>query len=86
VLPLGGFTLIAGRRRWKFSSGLLCLVLLVHLSGLVGCGKNGVANDASTSDAVGVGTTQLAPVTTVLTLSGVSGTQTRTVGLTLTVQ
>src|ERR1700722_279477 len=62
VLPLGGFTLIAGRRRWKFSSGLLCLVLLVHLSGLVGCGKNGVANDASTSDAVGVGTTQLAPV------------------------
>jgi hypothetical protein len=86
VLPLGGFTLIAGSRRWRFSLGLLCLVLLVYSIGLVGCGKSGVANDASTGDAVGIGTTQLAPVTIMLTLSGVSGTQTRTVGLTLTVQ
>jgi hypothetical protein len=86
VLPLGGFTLITGRRRRRFTSSLLCFVLLVYASSFVGCGKNGTANDASTSDAAGGGTTQPAPVTTMLTLSGVSGTQTRTVGLTLTVQ
>jgi hypothetical protein len=86
VLPLGGFTLIAGKRRRRFSSGLVCFVLLVYASSFVGCGKSGIANYASTSEAVGGGTTQPAPVTTMLTLSGVSGTQTRTVGLTLTVQ
>jgi hypothetical protein len=86
ALPLGGFTLIAGKRRWKFSSGLLCLVLLAYASGFVGCGKTGVANDASTGAAAGGGTTQPSPVTNTLTLTGVSETQTRTVSLVLTVQ
>jgi hypothetical protein len=86
VLPLGALTLIAEKRRRRFLSGLFCVVLLVYVSGFVGCGGgNGGANGASTSSAAG-GTTQPSPVTSMLTLSGVSATQTRTVGLTLTVQ
>jgi len=87
VLPLGAFALIAEKRRSRFLSGLFCFVLLVYMIGFVGCGKSGVANDASTSAAAGGGgTTQPSPVTSMLTLAGVSGTQTRTVSLTLTVQ
>ena len=87
VLPLGAFALMAGRRRRRLLSGLFYLVLLASLGGFVGCGGgNAGPNDASSSSAPGGGTTQPAPVTSMLTLSGVSGTQTRTVSLTLTVQ
>jgi hypothetical protein len=86
VLPLGAFALMAGKRRRRLLSGLACLVLLVYASGFVGCGGgNAGANVAGNSSPAG-GTTQPAPVTSTLTLSGVSGTQTRTVSLTLTVQ
>jgi hypothetical protein len=84
VLPLGGFALMAGRRRRSLLSGLLYLILLVYVGGSVGCGGgNAGANVASNGSAAGGGTS---PVTSMLTLSGVSGTQTRTVSLTLTVQ
>jgi HYDIN/CFA65/VesB-like, Ig-like domain len=84
VLPLGTFALMTGKRRRRLLSGLFCLILLVYVSGFVGCGSgNAGANVAGTSSAAGGGTS---PVTSMLTLSGVSGTQTRTVSLTLTVQ
>lgn len=87
MLPLGVFALMAGKRRRRFLSGLFYLVVLVYAGGFVGCGGgNAGPNDASGSSAPGGGTTQPAPVTSTLTLSGVSGTQTRTVSLTLTVQ
>jgi hypothetical protein len=87
VLPLGAFALVAGKRRRGLVSGLFYLVLLVYVSSMVGCGGgNPVANVASPTSAGGGGTTQPSPVTSLLTLSGVSGTQTRTVSLTLTVQ
>jgi hypothetical protein len=85
MLPLGTFALMAGKKRRRLLSGLLYLVLLVYVNGFVGCGGgNAGANVATTSSTPGGGTTQ--PVTSLLTLSGVSGTQTRTVSLTLTVQ
>jgi hypothetical protein len=87
VLPLGTFALIAGKRRRRLISGLFSLVLLVSVSAFVGCGGgNPAANVASPTSAAGGGTTQPSPVTSMLTLSGSSGTQTRTVSLTLTVQ
>jgi hypothetical protein len=80
LLPLGTFALVAGKRRRRLLS------VLVYVSSFVGCGGgNPVANVASPTSAGG-GTTQPSPVTSMLTLSGVSGTQTRTVSLTLTVQ
>src|ERR1700722_14440886 len=86
VLPLGTFALIVGKRRRRMLSGLFYLVLL-GAGGLVGCGGgNAAANEAGNSSAPAGGTTQTAPVTNTLTLSGVSGTQTRTGSLTLTVQ
>ena len=86
VLPLGTLALIAGKRRRRMLSGLFCLVLL-GIGGFVGCGGgNAAANEAGNSSAPAGGTTQPAPVTNTLTLSGVSGTQIRTVSLTLTVQ
>jgi hypothetical protein len=86
VLPLGTFALIAGKRRRRMLSGLLCLVLL-GIGGFVGCGGgNAAANVAGNGSAPAGGTTQPTPVTSMLTISGVSGTQTRTVSLTLTVQ
>jgi hypothetical protein len=87
VLPLGTLALIAGKRRRRLISGLFYLVLLVSVSAFVGCGGgNPVANVASPTSGPGGGTTQPSPVTSMLTLSGSSGTQTRTVSLTLTVQ
>jgi hypothetical protein len=87
VLPLGTLALIAGKRRRRLISGLFSLVLLVSVSTFVGCGGgNPAANVASPISPAGGGTTQPAPVTSMLTLSGSSGTQTRTVSLTLTVQ
>jgi hypothetical protein len=86
VLPLGTFALIAGKRRRRMLSGLFCLVLL-GIGGFVGCGGgNAAANEAGNSSAPAGGATQPTPVTSMLTLSGVSGTQTRTVSFTLTVQ
>jgi hypothetical protein len=86
VLPLGTFALIAGKRRRKMLSGLFCLVLL-GIGGFVGCGGgNATANEAGNSSAPAGGTAQPTPTTSMLTLSGVSGTQTRTVSLMLTVQ
>jgi hypothetical protein len=87
VLPLGTFALMAGKRRRRLLSGLFCFVLLLYVSGFAGCGGgNAGPNDASSSSAPGGGTTQPAPVTSIFTLSGVSGTQTRTASLTLTIQ
>jgi hypothetical protein len=84
MLPLGAFALMAGKRRRRLLSGLFYLVLLVYVGSFVGCGGgNAGANVASDSSPAGGGTS---PVTSMLTLSGVSGTQTRTVSLTLTVQ
>jgi hypothetical protein len=84
VLPLGTFALMAGKRSRRLLSGLFCLILLVYVGGFAGCGGgNAGANVASNSAPAGGGTS---PVTSMLTLSGVSGTQTRTVSLTLTVQ
>ena len=84
VLPLGTFALMAGKRRGRLLSGLFCLILLAYVGGLVGCGSGGAAaNVAGSGSPAGGGTS---PVTSMLTLSGVSGTQTRTVSLTLTVQ
>jgi hypothetical protein len=87
VLPLGAFAWMAGTRRRRLLSGLFYFVLLVYVGSFVGCGGgNAGANVASNGSAAGGGTTQPSPVTSMLTLSGVSGTQTRTVSLTLTVQ
>jgi hypothetical protein len=87
VLPLGTLALIAGKRRRRLISSLFSLVLLVSVSAFVGCGGgNPAANVASPISPAGGGTTQPSPVTSMLTLSGSSGTQTRTVSLTLTVQ
>jgi hypothetical protein len=84
VLPLGAFAFVSGKRRRRLLSGLFYLVLLLYVEGFVGCGGGDAgANVASSDSGVGNGT---APVTSMLTLSGVSGTQTRTVTLTLTVQ
>ena len=75
------------KKRRRFLAGWFCLALLVYVSGLVGCGGgSGGGAGASASSAPGGGTTQPSPATSMLTLSGISGTQTRTVGLTLTVQ
>jgi hypothetical protein len=87
VLPLSTLVLIAGKRRRRLISGLFYLVLLVSVRAFVGCGGgNPAANVASPISPAGGGTTQPAPVTSMLTLSGSSGTQTRTVSLTLNVQ
>jgi hypothetical protein len=84
VLPLGTFALMAGKRRRRLLSGLFCLILLASVGAFVGCGSGSAgANVATNSSPAGGGTS---PVTSTLTLSGVSGTQTRTVSLTLTVQ
>jgi hypothetical protein len=84
VLPLGTFALMAGKRRRRVLSGLFCLILLSYVGGFVGCGSGSAGpNVATNSSPAGGGTS---PVTSTLTLSGVSGTQTRTVSLTLTVQ
>ena len=84
VLPLGTFALMAGKRRRRLLSGLFCLILLGYVGGFVGCGSGSpAANVAGNGSPAGGGTS---PVTSMLTLSGVSGTQTRTVSLTLTVQ
>jgi hypothetical protein len=79
MLPLGAFALLSGKRRRR----LLSLVLLVGVGGFVGCGGGKAESNVVSSPAEGSG---VAPVTSMLTLSGVSGTQTRTVSLTLTVQ
>jgi hypothetical protein len=73
LIPLGSLTLLARRRRWV--SLLLALALL-------GCGGGAIP----VVDSSQTGTTQPTAVTTTLTVTGVSGTQTRTVALTLTVQ
>ena len=86
MIPLGTIALIAVKRRRRMLFGLFCLVLL-SIGGFVGCGGgNATANEAGNNSAPAGGTTQPAPMTSMLTLSGVSGTQTRTVRLTLTVQ
>lgn len=79
LIPLGSLTLLARRRRWV--SGLLSLALLVYTSSFLGCGGGAIPVVNSGSSPTGG-----APVTTMLTVTGVSGTQTRTVALTLTVQ
>jgi hypothetical protein len=89
VIPLGAFTFLAGNRRRKLFLSLLCLGLLLFFSSFVGCGGGGnpaSGGGGSSSDSSSGGTSAAPPATSTLTLSGVSGTQTRTVALTLTIQ
>jgi hypothetical protein len=89
VIPLGTFALMAGNKRWKLLLRIISLGLLLFFVALAGCGGGGNAGDGSggnTGTSPTGGTTPPAPVTTMLTLSGVSQTQTRTVTLALTVQ
>jgi hypothetical protein len=87
VIPLGAF--IAGNRGRKLFLGFLCLGLVLFFSSFVGCGGGGnpaSGGGGSGSDSSSGGTSAPPPATSTLTLSGVSGTQTRSVALTLTVQ
>ena len=89
VIPLGAFTFLAGNRRRKLFLSLLCLGLLLLFSSFVGCGGGGnpaSGGGGSGSESSSGGTSAPPPATSTLTLSGVSGTQTRSVALTLTVQ
>ena len=87
VIPLGAFTFLAGNRRRKLFLSLLCLGLALFFSSFVGCGGGGTpASGGSGSDSSSGGTSAPPPATSTVTLSGVSGTQTRSVALTLTVQ
>lgn len=89
VIPLGAFTLTVENKRRKLFLSMACLGWLLCFSVFVGCGGGGISGSGSSgggNSSPSGGTTQPSPVTTVLTLSGVSGTQTRTVTLTLTVQ
>ena len=87
VIPLGAFTFLAGNRRRKLFLSLLCLGLALFFSSFVGCGGGGTpASGGPGSDSSSGGTSAPPPATSTVTLSGVSGTQTRSVALTLTVQ
>jgi hypothetical protein len=80
LIPLGGFTFLARKRR-RVVAGAVAFVLLLYSGSFLGCGSSGVSG-GSNSSSEGATT----PVTSTLTLTGSSGTQTRTVALTLTVQ
>jgi Abnormal spindle-like microcephaly-assoc'd, ASPM-SPD-2-Hydin len=98
VIPLGAFTLMGAGRRKKLFLRMAGIGLFLSLTSFVGCGGKGTpanvqsgtgsssSSGGGTSSSGGGGTTQPPAQTTTLTVSGVSGTQTRTVTLTLTVQ